>query len=205
MQVESWNLQTDARAGVDLPEEVYGVPYNEALLHQVVVAQLAGVRAGTAAQKNKSAVSGGGRKPWRQKGTGRARAGSIRSPLWRGGGKTFPASPRSYAQKVNRKMWSGAMRVALAELLRQGRLQVVENLDLEQPRTKLGRALMDRLGGDDVLVVLDEVPENLYLGIRNLPRVGICDWQSVGPVDLVGYGRVVMNRAAAEKLGETYA
>ncbi|MHB0887759.1 50S ribosomal protein L4 [Acidithiobacillus sp.] len=204
MEAQSIDVMTGKTRTFTLAEEVFGVAYNEPLLHQVVVAQMAGQRAGTAAQKNRAAVRGGGRKPWKQKGTGRARAGSIRSPIWRGGGVTFAASTSDYTQKVNKKMWAGAMRVVLAELLRQGRLQIIESGDLAEPRTRLGKDWVKQVGGDDFLLVMGEIPLNLFLALRNLPRVGMAGYQDIGPADLLRYGRVVMDCEAAEKFAEVY-
>ena len=205
MQVELFNTDRKSTGHVDLPEQVFAADYNEALVHQVVVSYMAGGRSGTVAQKTRSEVRGGGRKPWKQKGTGRARAGTIRSPIWRGGGRTFAAKPRSYEQKVNRKMYAGAMRSILAELLRQQRLTLVDTLDLAEPKTKLGFDLLTRLGGADVLVVSNEVTDNLYLGLRNLPMVGILDVAELNPVDLLRFARVVMTKEAAEQIGEMLA
>lgn len=204
MQVNSVEVSSGKEQPVELADAVFAVPYNEALLHQVVVAQLAGLRSGTAAQKNRAAVRGGGRKPWKQKGSGRARAGSIRSPLWRGGGRAFPGTTQNYAQKVNKKMWAGAMRTALAELLRQGRLQIVVVEDFAEPRSRLAREWLHKVGGNDLLLVMDEVPENLFLALRNFPQVGIAGWQDIGPADLLRYGRVLMDAQAAVKFGEVY-
>jgi large subunit ribosomal protein L4 len=204
MEAQSIDVMTGKTRAFALADEVFGVVYNEPLLHQVVVAQMAGQRAGTAAQKNRAAVRGGGRKPWKQKGTGRARAGSIRSPIWRGGGVAFAASTSDYTQKVNKKMWAGAMRVVLAELLRQGRLQIIESGDLPEPRTRLGRDWVKQVGGDDFLLVMGDIPLNLFLALRNLPRVGMAGYQDIGPADLLRYGRVVMDCEAAEKFAEVY-
>lgn len=204
MEVQSIDVMTGKTRAFALADEVFGVAYNEPLLHQVVVAQMAGQRAGTAAQKNRAAVRGGGRKPWKQKGTGRARAGSIRSPIWRGGGVAFAASTSDYTQKVNKKMWAGAMRVVLGELLRQGRLQIIESGDLPEPRTRLGRDWVKHVGGDDFLLVMGDIPLNLFLALRNLPRVGMAGYQDIGPADLLRYGRVVMDCEAAEKFAEVY-
>ncbi|BBF64859.1 MULTISPECIES: 50S ribosomal protein L4 [Acidithiobacillus] len=204
MQVQSLEVTTGKSSEIEIADGVFGVPYNEALLHQVVVAQMAGMRSANAVQKNRAAVRGGGRKPWKQKGTGRARAGSIRSPIWRGGGRAFPGGNENYTQKVNKKMWAGAMRTVLAELLRQGRLQIIQQEDFGEPRSRLGRDWLSRAGGDDVLLVMGEVPLNLFLGLRNFPRVGIAGWQDVGPADLLQYGRVLLDVEAAARLGEVY-
>ena len=204
MQVRSLEVTTGKSSEIEIADGVFGVPYNEALLHQVVVAQMAGMRSANAVQKNRAAVRGGGRKPWKQKGTGRARAGSIRSPIWRGGGRAFPGGNENYTQKVNKKMWAGAMRTVLAELLRQGRLQIIQQEDFGEPRSRLGRDWLSRAGGDDVLLVMGEVPLNLFLGLRNFPRVGIAGWQDIGPADLLQYGRVLLDVEAAARLGEVY-
>lgn len=200
------SLAGDNAAAISVAESVFDVPFNESLIHQAVTAYLAGARAGTKAQKNRSAVSGGGSKPWRQKGTGRARAGTIRSPLWRGGGRAFAAQPRDHSQKLNKKMFRSALRSILSELVRQGRLVVVEQLSLAEPKTRL---LVDHLSqlaiGDDVLLVCDEVEDNLYLAARNLYRVSLCDADYVDPVSLVGHEKVVMTTAALKKLEERLA
>ncbi len=204
MQVQSLEVTTGKSSDIDVADAVFAVPYNEALLHQVVLAQMAGRRSANAVQKNRAAVRGGGRKPWKQKGTGRARAGSIRSPIWRGGGRAFPGGNENYSQKVNKKMWAGAMRTVLAELLRQGRLQVIQPEDIAEPRSRTAREWLARAGGDDFLLVMGEVPLNLFLGLRNFPRVGIAGWQDIGPADLLQYGRVLLDVEAATKLGEVY-
>ncbi|MHB8225846.1 50S ribosomal protein L4 [Acidithiobacillus sp.] len=204
MQVQSLEVTTGKSSDVEVADGVFGVPYNEALLHQVVVAQMAGMRSANAVQKNRAAVRGGGRKPWKQKGTGRARAGSIRSPIWRGGGRAFPGGNENYTQKVNKKMWAGAMRTALAELLRQGRLQIIQQEDLAEPRSRLAKDWLSRACGDNFLLVMGEVPLNLFLGLRNFPKVGIAGWQDIGPADLLQYGRVLLDTEAAARLGEVY-
>ncbi len=190
---------------IDVSEHVFGREFSEALVHQVVTAYLAGGRSGTKAQKNRSAVSGGGRKPWRQKGTGRARAGTIRSPLWRGGGKIFAASPRDHSQKVNRKMYRGAVQAILSELVRQERLVVVPSLELAEPKTRDLLAKLAELDFTGGLIVTAEVDENLYLAARNLPGVHVVDVHGVDPVSLVGSDRVVMTVDAVEKVQEWLA
>ncbi len=190
---------------IEVADAVFAREFNEPLIHQVVNAYLAGARAGTKAQKNRSAVSGGGAKPWRQKGTGRARAGTIRSPLWRGGGKTFAAVPRDYSQKVNRKAYRAAMRSILSELVRQDRLIVVDRIAVDAPKTKMLVALLGEYGVDDVLIVTDELDENTYLASRNLHKVGLCDVESMDPVSLMGYEKVLMTRAAVKKIEERLA
>jgi large subunit ribosomal protein L4 len=171
----------------------------------VVTAYLAGARQGTRAQKNRSAVAGGGKKPWRQKGTGRARAGTIRSPIWRSGGVTFAATPQDHSQKVNRKMYRSAMRSILSELARSERLVVVENMDLEQPKTKLLAEQLKGYGLDNVLIVASEVDQNLYLASRNLHKVDVRDVEGVDPVSLIAFDKVVVTVDAVKKFEEALA
>jgi len=168
----------------------------------VVTAHLAGARAGTKAQKTRSEVAGGGKKPWRQKGTGNARAGTIRSPLWRGGGQTFAAKPRDFSQKVNRKMYRGAMRSILSELARQDRLVVVKQLTVDAPKTRELKARLDGLGVSEGLIVVDEIDTNLELAARNLPRLGVVDAAGVDPASLVGAERVVITESAIRRVEE---
>jgi len=194
------NLKTVSGAAVELSEVAFGKDFNEALVHQVVTAYLAGARQGTRAQKNRAEVSGGGKKPWRQKGTGRARAGSIRSPIWRGGGKAHAAVPQNWEQKVNRKMYRGAMQCILAELVRQDRLMLVEDITVSGPKTKELVEKLKGLGVDNVLIVTDAVDENLYLAARNLPNVAVIDTAAIDPVSLIGFERVLMSVPAAKKL-----
>lgn len=187
---------------VQVSDQSFGREYNEDLVHQVVTAYMAAGRQGTRAQKTRSEVRGGGKKPFRQKGTGRARAGTIRSPLWRGGGKIFAAKPQDHSQKVNRKMYRAALQVILSELARQQRLIVVENFALEQPKTKtLIKALGD-YGLDDVLIVSDEVNENLYLASRNLHKVDVRDVNGVDPVSLIAFDKVLVTVPALKKFEE---
>ena len=194
------NLKTVSGAAVELSEVAFGKEFNEALVHQVVSAYLAGGRQGTRAQKTRAEVSGGGKKPFKQKGTGRARAGSIRSPLWRGGGKSFAAKPQDWAQKVNRKMYRGAMQCILAELVRQDRLVLVEEITVGTPKTKELLAKLQSLGVSNALIVTDAVDENLYLAARNLPHVEVIDTSAVDPVSLIGFDKVLMSVPAAKKL-----
>jgi len=194
------NLKTVSGAAVELSEVAFGKDFNEALVHQVVTAYLAGARQGTRAQKNRAEVSGGGKKPFRQKGTGRARAGSIRSPIWRGGGKAHAAVPQNWEQKVNRKMYRGAMQCILAELVRQDRLMLVEDITVSGPKTKELVEKLKGLGVDNVLIVTDAVDENLYLAARNLPNVAVIDTAAIDPVSLIGFERVLMSVPAAKKL-----
>lgn len=192
-------------APIEVSDRVFGREFSEPLVHQVVTAYLAGARAGTKAQKNRGDVRGGGKKPWRQKGTGRARAGSIRSPLWRGGGVTFAARPRNHAQKVNRKMYRGAMRAIVSELHRQGRLSVIPAIDVPEPKTKLFVEKLGELRRGRTLIVTDQCSEALYLASRNLPDVLVVDSEALDPVSLVGADRVVMTVEAVKKLEEWLA
>ena len=174
-----------AAGTVAVSEANFAREYNEALVHQVVTAFLSGARQGTRAQKTRSEVAGGGKKPWRQKGTGRARAGTIRSPIWRSGGVTFAAKPQDHSQKVNRKMYRAAMRSILSELARTDRLMIVEALDVEQPKTKLLVEALKGYGVDNVLIVADNVDKNLYLASRNLHKVDVRDVEGADPVSLI--------------------
>jgi large subunit ribosomal protein L4 len=198
-------LQGDGST-IEVSETVLGAEFREPLVHQVVVSYLAGARAGTKAQKTRSEVSGGGVKPWRQKGTGRARAGTIRSPIWRSGGQTFAAKPRNHSVKVNRKMYRGALRSILSELLRQERLQVVGSFEVDGPRTRDARAQVKALtGSEDVLIVTTEVSEALYLAVRNLPRVDVRDTVGLDPVTLLAHENVVMTTEALRRVEEWLA
>ena len=200
------NVVGKNKSTVEVSETTFGNEFNEALVHQVVTAFRAGGRQGTKAQKNRSAVSGGGAKPWRQKGTGRARAGTTRSPIWRAGGVTFAAQPRDFSQKVNRKMYRGAMRSIFSELVRQERLVVVDELNVEQPKTKLFLQKMNELGlNDNALILSEDVNENLYLSARNVPRVDVRDVTGMDPVALVAYDKVVITVAALKKVEEVLA
>lgn len=199
------NLNIASGGTVSVSEVAFGKEFNEPLVHQVVTAYLAAGRQGSKAQKTRSEVRGGGKKPWRQKGTGRARAGTIRSPLWRSGGVTFAAKPRDFEQKVNRKMYRGAMRCILSELVRQDRLVVVQDISVTEPKTKLLLATLKALGLDNALIVAGEVSENLYLSARNLPKIGIVDVQAVDPVSLIAYEKVVVTVDALKKIEESLA
>ncbi|MBK6509733.1 MAG: 50S ribosomal protein L4 [Haliea sp.] len=187
---------------VSVSDVAFAREYNEDLVHQVVVAYLAGARQGTRAQKTRSEVSGGGKKPWRQKGTGRARAGTTRSPIWRSGGVTFAAKPQDHTQKVNRKMYRAAMQSIMSELARQDRLMVVESLDLEAPKTKLLVQQLGAFGVDNVLIVSAEVNENLYLAARNLHKVDVRDVEGIDPLSLIGHEKVIVTVDAVKKLEE---
>ena len=190
------------KKAVDVSEATFGRQYNEALVHQVVVAYLAAGRQGTKSLKTRSEVRGGGAKPYRQKGTGRARAGTIRSPIWRGGGATFAAKPRDYSQKVNRKMYRGAMQSILSELIRQDRMVVTDDFSVDAPKTKQVKTLLKDLELESVLVVVEEVDDNLYLGARNLKNVEIVDVQGANPVMLIGYEKVLFTVGALKQVEE---
>ncbi|NLZ85488.1 MAG: 50S ribosomal protein L4 [Gammaproteobacteria bacterium] len=194
------NLNTVSGSAVELSEVAFGREFNEALAHQVVTAYLAGGRQGSKAQKSRADVSGGGRKPFRQKGTGRARAGSIRSPIWVGGGKTFAARPQDWSQKVNRKMYRGAMQCIMAELVRQDRLILVDEFAVAAPKTKELLAKLNDLNATRALIVTDAVDENLYLAARNIPHVDVVDAAAIDPVSLIAFDKVVMSVAAAKKI-----
>ena len=194
-----------AAGTVAVSEANFAREYNEALVHQVVTAYLSGARQGTRAQKTRSEVAGGGKKPWRQKGTGRARAGTIRSPIWRSGGVTFAAKPQDHSQKVNRKMYRAALRSILSELARTDRLMIVEALDVEQPKTKLLVETLKGYGVDNVLIVADNVDKNLYLASRNLHKVDVRDVEGADPVSLIAYDKVMITVDAVKKFEEALA
>jgi len=185
---------------VSVNDAVFAAEYNEPLIHQVVTAYMNGGRAGTKKQKTKAEVSGGGKKPWKQKGTGQARAGSIRSPLWRGGGKTHAAVPRDFSQKVNRKMYRGAIRSIVSELARAGHLMVTDTLAVEAAKTKTLIEKLKDYGTNDVLLVTGEVDQNLYLSARNLHKVGVTDVSGLDPVSLLRHSKVVITTDAVKKL-----
>jgi len=199
------DLKTVTGAAVELSDTAFGREFNEALVHQVVTAYLAGSRQGTRAQKTRAEVSGGGIKPWRQKGTGRARAGSIRSPIWRSGGRAFAAKPQDWSQKVNRKMYRGAMQCILAELIRQERLILVEELSVSEPKTKELIAKLNELNAPRALIVTKEVDENLYLAARNIPHVNVLGTNEVDPVSLIAFDKVIMSVEAAKQFEEALA
>jgi large subunit ribosomal protein L4 len=190
---------------VEVSELAFGTEFNQDLVHQTVVAFLAGARQGTRAQKNRSAVSGGGRKPHAQKGSGRARAGTIRSPIWRGGGVTFAATPQDHSQKLNRKMYRAAMRSIVSELARQDRLIVVEEFGIDAPKTKLLIAKLQEFSLTEVMIVTEEVSENLYLASRNLHKVDVRDAAAVDPVSLINFDKVLITVPALKKLEEILA
>lgn len=195
-------LKMQGSGSVDVSDSAFGVAFNEPLIHQVVSAFLAGGRAGTKAQKNRSQVRGGGAKPWAQKGTGRARAGTIRSPIWVGGGRTFAARPRDYSQKVNRKMYRAALRSLFSELVRQDRLVVTESIEMKAPKTKEMTELLKSHGVDNVLIVNEAFDEKVFLSARNLPNVGICDAGSIDPVVLLRFDKVLITLPALKLIEE---
>ncbi len=190
---------------IEVSDATFGREYNEPLVHQVLTAYMAAGRAGTKAQKTRAEVRGGGKKPWRQKGTGSARAGSSRSPIWVGGGRAFAARPRDYSQKVNRKMYRGAMRSILSELARAGSLTVVESLDLEAPKTRLLAAKLRDMGHADVLILVEAYDEKLHLASRNLMGVSVLPVAAVDPVSLLGHEHVLATVAAVRMLEEKLA
>jgi len=190
---------------VQVSDAVFGAEYKPGLIHQVVTAYLAGARAGTKAQKNRSAVSGGGSKPYRQKGTGRARAGTTRSPLWRSGGVTFAATPRDYGQKVNRKMYRGAVRSILSELARQDRLVVLGEWTLPAPKTKEVAAKLGELGVEEALIVVEGYDDPLFLAARNLPNVDVMTAAGVDPVSMIAFEHLIVTEAALRRLEERLA
>ena len=193
----------NAAAGtVSVSDVAFAREYNEDLVHQVVTAYMAGARQGTRAQKNRAAVRGGGKKPWRQKGTGRARAGTIRSPIWRSGGVTFAAQPQDHAQKVNRKMYRGAMQSILSELVRQERLVVVDSLELKEPKTSALVSMLADLGFEKGLIVTNELNGNVYLASRNIPGIYTVDVSGIDPVSLVAAEKVIVTVDAVEKIQE---
>jgi large subunit ribosomal protein L4 len=206
MQLELLNEQGQATSKVDAPDTVFARDYNEALVHQVVVAFQANARAGTRAQKNRETVKHSTKKPWRQKGTGRARAGMTSSPIWRGGGRAFPNSPdENFTQKVNKKMYRAGMAAILSQLVRDGRLAVVDSLDIDAPKTKLLAQKFKDMGLSSVMVISDNVGDNLALASRNLPNVLVTEPRYADPLSLVFYKKVLVTKAAIEQLKEMYA
>jgi len=206
MQLELLNDQGQAASKVDAPETVFGREYNEALVHQIVVAYQANARQGTRAQKDREQVKHSTKKPFKQKGTGRARAGMTSSPLWRGGGRIFPNSPEeNFTQKINKKMYRAGMASIFSQLAREGRLAVVDSLKVEAPKTKLLAAKFKAMNLESVLVIADEVDDNLYLASRNLPNVLVLEPRYADPLSLVHYKKVLVTKAAIEKLKEMFA
>ena len=198
-------LKTNTGAAVAVSDATFGREFNEALVHQIVTAYMAGGRQGTKAQKTRSEVSGGGIKPWRQKGTGRARAGTSSSPIWRSGGVTFAAKPRNYEQKVNKKMYRAAMQSILSELVRQDRLVVADSFSVDSHKTKVFIAKLNEMDLKNVLIVADDIDENLYLAARNVPHVGVTEASAIDPVSLIAFEKILVTVSALKKLEETYA
>jgi len=206
MQLELLNEQGQATSKVDAPDTVFARDYNEALVHQVVVAFQANARAGTRAQKNRETVKHSTKKPWRQKGTGRARAGMTSSPIWRGGGRAFPNSPdENFTQKVNKKMYRAGMAAILSQLARDGRLAVVDSLEVDAPKTKLLAQKFKAMGLDSVMVISDSIDDKLALASRNLPNVLVTEPRYADPLSLVFYKKVLVTKGAIEQLKEMFA
>ena len=195
----------DAQSALEVSETTFGRDFNEALVHQVVVAYAANARQGTRAQKTRAEVTGSGKKPWRQKGTGRARAGSVKGPIWRGGGVTFAAKTQDHSQKVNKKMYRGALKSILSELVRQDRLVVVESFSVEAPKTKELKAKLKAMNLEDVLIVTSEVDENLFLAARNLYKVDVRDVAGLDPVSLIAFNTVLVTADAVKQIEEMLA
>ncbi len=198
-------LTVPGQGGADamtVSDTTFGREFNESLVHQVAVAYLAGARSGTRAQKSRSEVRGGGRKPWKQKGTGRARSGTINSPIWRSGGVTFAAKPQDHRQKVNKKMYRGAIRSILSELVRQERLIVVESFSVDVPKTRELLSKLRDLDLQEALIITDSVEENLYLAARNLHKVDVRDVAAIDPVSLIGFDKVLVTVEAVKQLEE---
>jgi len=195
-------LNVNGAAAIEVSDVTFAAPFNETLVHQAVVAYMAGGRQGSVKQKTRAEVSGGGKKPWRQKSTGRARAGSTRGPIWRSGGVTFAARPQSYAQKLNRKMYRAALRSILGELVRSERLVVVPEFSVETPKTKALVGKLEALGVSDVLIVSETIDENLYLAARNLPNVDVRDVLGSDPVSLIAFEKVLVTVPALKKFEE---
>lgn len=202
MELKLSNEIGEAAGNVELSAQAFDEPFREALVHQVVTAYLAGGRAGTKSQKTRAEVAGGGKKPWRQKGTGNARAGTVRSPIWRGGGHTFAVKPQDFTQKVNRKMYRGAMRSIFSELARQDRLTVMEEFAVDSPKTRQLEKRLAGLGVTNVLIVKDRSDQNLELAARNLPWVAVTTVDKVDPANLVGAEQVLITVAALRRVEE---
>lgn len=198
-------LKTNTGASVSVSDSAFARDYNESLIHQTVTAYLAQARQGSKSQKARSEVSGGGAKPFRQKGSGRARAGTIRSPIWRSGGVAFAAKPRSFEQKLNKKMYRAAMQSILSELVRQDRLVVADDFSVDSHKTKAFVSKLKEFGLSDVLIVADEVDEKLYLAARNVPHVDVTEAYAVNPVSLIGHEKVLMTVSALKKVEEALA
>ena len=200
MQLTIQKSDSGEKGIMNVADSVFSVEFNEPLIHQVLTSYLAGARLGTKAQKTRAEVRGGGRKPFAQKGTGRARAGTIRSPIWRGGGITFAAKPKDHSKKLNKKMYRAAMRSIISELIRQERFICVDEFNVNESKTKLIKDKLASLNLDDVLIVTEELNENLYLGVRNIPKVDVIDTNEIDPYSLIGFEKVLMTQAAIEKV-----
>ncbi len=192
----------DAQSALEVSETTFGRDFNEALVHQVVVAYAANARQGTRAQKTRAEVTGSGKKPWRQKGTGRARAGTVKGPIWRGGGVSFAAKTQDHSQKVNKKMYRGALKSILSELVRQDRLVVVESFGVDAPKTKELKAKLAEMKLEDVLIVTPEIDENLFLAARNLYKVDVRDVAGIDPVSLIAFNKVLVTADAVKQIEE---
>lgn len=192
----------DAQSALEVSETTFGRDFNEALVHQVVVAYAANARQGTRSQKTRAEVVGSGKKPWRQKGTGRARAGTVKGPIWRGGGVTFAAKTQDHSQKVNKKMYRGALKSIFSELVRQDRLIVVESFGVEAPKTKELKAKLSAMNLEDVLIVTPEIDENLFLAARNLYKVDVRDVAGIDPVSLIAFNKVLVTADAVKQIEE---
>ncbi|MDH5370478.1 MAG: 50S ribosomal protein L4 [Gammaproteobacteria bacterium] len=190
---------------IEVSDANFSREFNEALVHQAVTGYLAGARSGTRAQKTRSDVRGGGKKPWKQKGTGRARSGTIRSPIWRSGGVTFAARPKDWSQKLNRKMYRAAIQSILSELVRTERLVVVDSFAVDAPKTKDMVERLGKLGTNNVMIVTADMSDNLFLSTRNLHHVGVCDANNIDPVSLIRFEKVIMTADAVKKIEETLA
>ena len=202
MQLTIQKSDSGEKGIMNVADSVFSVEFNEPLIHQVLTSYLAGARLGTKAQKTRAEVRGGGRKPFAQKGTGRARAGTIRSPIWRGGGITFAAKPKDHSKKLNKKMYRAAMRSIISELIRQERFICVDEFNVNESKTKLIKDKLASLNLDDVLIVTEELNENLYLGVRNIPKVDVIDTNEIDPYSLIGFEKVLITQAAVEKVEE---
>ncbi|MFA5598575.1 MAG: 50S ribosomal protein L4 [Pusillimonas sp.] len=203
MELKLLNEQGQSAATYAAPDTVFGRDFNEALVHQIVVAFQANARSGNRAQKDRAEVKHSTKKPWRQKGTGRARAGMTSSPIWRGGGRAFPNSPdENFSQKVNKKMYRAGIRAILSQLAREDRIAVVESFDLESPKTKLAAAKLKGMGLDSVLIITDTVDENVYLATRNLPHVAVVEPRYADPLSLIHYKNVLITKSAIAQLEE---
>lgn len=198
-------LNVNGAQAIEVSERTFGGEFNETLVHQAVVAYMAGGRQGTRGQKTRAEVTGGGKKPWRQKGTGRARSGSSVGPIWRGGGVTFAAKTQDHSQKLNKKMYRAALRSILSELVRLDRLVVVEDFAVEAPKTKALLGKLNGMGLTDVLIVTEAVDQNLYLAARNLPHVDVRDAQGTDPVSLIAFDKVLVTVSAVKKFEELLA